>query len=199
MRAFLRKRIGEFRKVSGDLFRNSSFLGRESKAENLWRLNLHSVSWAVSVGLFVAWIPLPFQMFIAAGAALIIRCNLPLCVLLVWISNPLTIPPMLIGAYGLGTWILGQGEDPLHTVGWFEWLWQGMHHSWLPILVGCLALGLASAILGQIAVRFAWGAERLIRLRQRRRYRDRHGDIATISPRKAPEGGSSKEIEPDKP
>lgn len=193
MRAFLRRRIGAFRKSSGDFFRNSSLLAPESKAENLWRLNLHSVSWAVSVGLFVAWIPLPFQMFIAAGAALLIRCNLPLSVLLVWISNPLTIPPMLIGAYGLGTWILGQRGEPLHTVGWFEWLWQGMHHTWLPIVVGCLVLGLVSALLGQIAVRILWGAERWIRLRQRRR------KIATISPGKAPGSHSAKEAGRGKP
>ncbi|MBF2760762.1 MAG: DUF2062 domain-containing protein [Ectothiorhodospiraceae bacterium AqS1] len=194
MRSFLRRRIGEFRKLSGDPFRDSSLLGPRSKAENLWRLNLHSVSWAVSVGLFVAWIPLPFQMFIAAGAALVIRCNLPLSVLLVWISNPLTIPPMLIAAYGLGAWFLGQKQESLHSVGWFEWLWQGMHHAWLPILVGCLVLGVASAALGQIAVRILWAAERLLRLRQRRRR-----GIEAASPKKAPRDRATKGIEPSDP
>ena len=45
---------------------------------------------------------------IAAAAALRLRCNLTLAVLTVWISNPLTLPPILYVEYLLGTKLLGQ-------------------------------------------------------------------------------------------
>ncbi|GAL10123.1 hypothetical protein JCM19233_1100 [Vibrio astriarenae] len=54
---------------------------------NLWCLNRRSASGAFAVGLFMAFMPLPSQMIMAAGAAIMCSVNLPLAVALVWISN----------------------------------------------------------------------------------------------------------------
>ena len=74
---------------------------------NLLHLNRRSVSMAFAVGLFMAFVPVPFQMVLAAAAAIIIRCNLPISVGLVWVSNPFTMPPLFYFCYLVGTWILG--------------------------------------------------------------------------------------------
>ena len=52
---------------------------------NLWHLNRHSVSVAAFVGVFVAFIPVPMQMLIAAAGAIWLRCNITLAVALVWL------------------------------------------------------------------------------------------------------------------
>ena len=72
----------------------------------LWHLNRRSAAGAVFIGLFCAWLPIPSQMVLAALLAIGFRCNLPISVALVWITNPLTIPPMFYFAYRLGAWLL---------------------------------------------------------------------------------------------
>ena len=73
---------------------------------NLWHLNRRSAAGAFAVGLFMAWIPLPCQMLLAAGGAILFRVNLPLSVALVWLSNPVTMPPLFYGAYLVGCQLL---------------------------------------------------------------------------------------------
>ena len=64
----------------------------------LWHLNRRGVSGAAFVGLFSAFIPVPSQMLLAAIIAIYVRVNLPISVALVWITNPITIPPMIYGS-----------------------------------------------------------------------------------------------------
>ena len=57
----------------------------------LWHLHRRSVGGAFFIGLFCAFMPVPSQMVLAALLALVARCNLPIAVGLVWVTNPLTI------------------------------------------------------------------------------------------------------------
>ena len=84
----------------------------------LFHLSRRSVSLGVMVGLFWAFTPIPFQMLPAAITAWIIRANLPLSVALVWISNPVTVPPLLLIAYGIGSWILTRRSYHLRPASW---------------------------------------------------------------------------------
>ncbi|MGB1541119.1 MAG: DUF2062 domain-containing protein, partial [Cycloclasticus sp.] len=67
--------------------------------QNVWHLNRRSFAGAISVGLFIAFIPLPAQMLIAAAAAIALHVNLPVAVATVWVSNPITMPPLFYAAY----------------------------------------------------------------------------------------------------
>ncbi|MGI9335066.1 MAG: DUF2062 domain-containing protein, partial [Gammaproteobacteria bacterium] len=66
------------------------FFGTLLHEPDLWHLNRNSVAWSVSVGLFMAFMPIPLQMVAAAAVAIVVGCNLPIAVTLVWITNPLT-------------------------------------------------------------------------------------------------------------
>ena len=123
---------------------------------NLWHLNRRSVAGAFAVGLFVAFVPLPIQMILAAGGAILFSVNLPLSVALVWITNPLTIPPMFYGAYLVGDWLLGGTGGDFSPQLSFDWLMYGLANNWQPFLLGCLICATIASILGYTAIRLYW-------------------------------------------
>ena len=176
MRRLLRRMLPGAREIRGREFLRRVF-GRMLLDAGLWRLNRGSVAWAVSVGLFMAWMPAPFQMVLAAGAAIALRCNLPVSVVAVWVSNPVTVAPMFFAAYKLGAWILGVPPTALEFELSLRWLFGGLGKVWEPFLLGCFVMGLASAILGQAAIRLIWRAHVMVSWRDRgiRRRQCGHG------------------------
>ncbi|MFN2309818.1 MAG: DUF2062 domain-containing protein [Gammaproteobacteria bacterium] len=146
--------------------------GTRLQDANLWHLNRRSVSGGVAVGLFCAMLALPMQMLIAGALAIWLRVNLPIAVVLVWISNPLTMGPIWYAGYRTGAWLL---DLPPRNVG-FEAAWDDllvtMLSVWKPLLLGSLLLGALSALLGFLLVRLGW---RLYVVQQRRAMSGRGG------------------------
>lgn len=123
---------------------------------NLFHLNRRSVAGAFAVGLFFAWVPVPFQMLLAAGAAIFFHTNLPISVGLVWISNPVTMPPLFYFAYLFGNTLLGGQAGEFNFELSLEWLGNSLAAIWQPFLLGCLLLGLISALAGYFGIRIFW-------------------------------------------
>jgi len=123
---------------------------------NLWHMNRKSVSLAFMVGFFLMWVPLPSQMIMAAGAAILLRCNLPISVALVWITNPVTMPAMFYSAYVLGNWMLGLPSSNIEFEASFDWIAQQMESIWRPFLLGCFTFGVISSFIGYTGIRLAW-------------------------------------------
>lgn len=122
---------------------------------NLWHLNRRSLCGAVAVGVFWAMIPLPLQMVAAGFFAIWLRVNLPLSVALVWLTNPLTIPPVFYFNYRIGAWLLGETHAST-----FEWSPAGMVHELAeigaPLYLGSLVVAIFSSALGYLAVAGFW-------------------------------------------
>ncbi|MBP8924839.1 MAG: DUF2062 domain-containing protein [Pseudomonadales bacterium] len=138
---------------------------------NLWHLNRHSVSVAMFVGVFVAFIPLPLQMLIAAVAAIALRCNLALAVALVWITNPLTMPPIYYATYRLGALMLGLPPQTSHFELSLNWIEHQMSVIWEPLLLGSFSAGLVLGSLALVLTRVAWRIGVQLKWRQRQRQR----------------------------
>lgn len=151
---FLRKYLPDPHKITQS--KSLRIFGKFIHEPNLWHMNRKSVSVAFLVGLFFMWVPLPSQMILAAGAAILLRCNLPISVALVWITNPVTMPPMFFAAYMLGNWLLGLPPSDIQFEASFDWIAQQMGVIWQPFLLGCLTLGVASSITGFTAIRLLW-------------------------------------------
>ena len=150
-------------RVMGDLF----------KDPYLFHLNRRSVSLGVMIGLFWAFTPIPTQMIPAALTAWVIRANLPIAVALVWISNPITMPPILFGCYLLVAWVLDVPVMPPAEGASIEWFKGQLMTIWQPLLLGSLLISVVSAVSGYVAMRLWWIAQVKAswKLRQLRRVR----------------------------
>lgn len=140
-------------------FRNNrcfDFLGDHIRDPGVWHLNRRSVSGAVAIGLFMCWVPFPFQMVIAAMLAILFRVNVLVSASLVWVTNPVTIPPMFYSAYLLGSRILGQRPLPNQIELSVEWITAKIAQIWLPLTIGSLLFAVVSSLLGFLSVRLLW-------------------------------------------
>jgi len=133
-----------------------ALFGEQLKDPNLWHLNRKSVSGALAIGLFVAFVPLPAQMLIAAAAAILVRVNLPIATITVWITNPLTMPFLFYFAYVMGTWVLGVPVEAEQSGFNIDAVLHSLGQAWRPFVLGCFIMGLLSAIAGFVAVRLYW-------------------------------------------
>lgn len=123
---------------------------------NLWHFSRNSIAKAFAIGLFCAWMPVPFQMVIAAGGAILFGANLPVSIALVWLTNPVTMAPMFYAAYKLGAWILDVGEVPFEMELTMDWLINGTLLIWKPFLLGCFSMAIINATLGFIGIQIFW-------------------------------------------
>jgi uncharacterized protein (DUF2062 family) len=120
---------------------------------NLWHMNRYSLSFGFLIGGFCCFLPIFFQTVPCVLLCVWIRCNVPLAVLVVWISNPITTGPMMYFAYRVGLRILGTEQEIAllnPSLGWFI---DQLSIIWQPLLVGSLACGFAFGMAGFIVIR----------------------------------------------
>ncbi|HEY8067514.1 MAG TPA: DUF2062 domain-containing protein [Burkholderiales bacterium] len=148
---------------------------------NLWYLNRHSVAGGFAIGLFAGLVPGPLQMLTAALLAIPLKKNLPVALATTLYTNPFTIAPLYLLAYGYGRLLLGAGNVPMEVQP-YGWDWAHSIDSaralayWAlalgkPLAVGLVALALTLAAGGYCAVQLAWRAwvTRAWRARARKR------------------------------
>jgi len=133
------------------------FLAQWIANPNLWHIHRHSTAKAFANGLFWMTIPIPSQMVTSAITAIFIRANLPLSVALVWISNPLTMPPIFYFNYLVGTWILDAPAKPAlqFEISW-HWLTTTLGDIWLPLYLGSVVVGACLAIFSYFSIHLFW-------------------------------------------
>ena len=116
------------------------FLGPLLEQPNLWHLNRRSVSRAFLVGVFFAFIPMPFQM--VAG--------------LVWISNPITIPPIFYFTYKVGALMLDIPASPFEIELSLDWAMKELGAIWQPLILGSVFCAVLFACIGYVGIRVMW-------------------------------------------
>ena len=163
-----RKRLRKFLPTHQSILDNRyiAVFGSALRHHNLWHLHRRSVSGGVAVGMFCGLIPGPFQMLGAAILAILFRVNLPVAVFTTLYTNPVTIVPLYIIAYYLGTLLTGGGasaaivEPPdfsfAHIADSLQSLAGWMIALGKPLAIGLVLLALILAAAGYAVVRGAW-------------------------------------------
>lgn len=140
--------------------------GKHVLNPKLWYVNRKSISKAIFIGTFWGILPIPLHSILIVLTVLAVEANLPISLLLAWIMNPLTIVPILIFAFWLGTQIYGVhmiNKDMLvgvfhQIVHWIQNFGHGhIDFSLAKILAtGLLIEALLFAIVLFIATRIFW-------------------------------------------
>lgn len=142
--------------------------GRLIHDPNLFHLNRRSVSGGFFVGMLCAFTPIFPQMLTAAALAIVLRVNLPISVALVWITNPVTIPPIFYACYLLGVQLLGQEAQVKNFQMSSAWIESVFGQIWQPLLLGGLVCGLVFGVLSYLLIRLFWRWHILNQLASRR-------------------------------
>lgn len=137
---------------------------------NLWRFNRRSAPRALAIGLFWAMIPMPMQMLAAALLAVLLRAHLPTAVGVVWLTNPITMPPIFYANYQLGAWVMRTPSISMPEHLTLGWLADVTVTHWQPLYLGSLIAALALAVLGFYSMQSYchWSLRRAWRLRRER-------------------------------
>jgi len=123
---------------------------------HLWHMNRHSVAKAFAVGLFFAFMPVPFQMVLAAGMAILVHANLPLSIALVWLTNPLTIPAIFYACYIVGMWIMGTPSQDFTFEASWQWVVDSLSTIGPAFFLGCGVLAIIFSLLGYFIIQGLW-------------------------------------------
>lgn len=133
-----------------------------------WSLNRRNVTRAFALGLFIAFVPLPIHVLLAAILALILRLNVPATMFGTLLTNPFTMVPLFMSAYWVGTKILGVPERPMAFEMSWEWLTTSLLPVWKPFLLGCAIMGTLSALVGYLLLGGIWHLTLVLKYHERK-------------------------------
>ena len=166
--------------------RSLRFMSGLTGNATLWVLTRRSVGNAFMVGLFCALLPIPFQMVVAAMGAWLLRCNLPLSVGLVWLTNPLTMPIIFYANYRLGAWLMNTPARHVPEQINVHWIAAKMADILPPLILGSLVAAVTVGLASNLIIRLIWRwhvARSWKRRARRRRHAARQAQARGVSVR----------------
>lgn len=127
--------------------------GKLLDKKDLWSLSRKKVLGGVFIGIFVACLPMPFQMVLSTLLAIIFSVNLPLSFALIFISNPITMPPLFYFEYHIGKLLI----KPVNPIEFnFESMYDNFEEIALSLWSGAIVVGIFSSVVCVVVVNFLW-------------------------------------------
>lgn len=108
---------------------------------------------------------------IAVLGAVVMRINVPIAALAVWISNPVTFVPIFYLAYRLGAVILNVPPEPFPDQVTMEWFGSELAAIWKPLFYGSFIIASSVASTAYVVVNMIWQVMTRKRYRLRRQNR----------------------------
>ena len=116
--------------------------------------NRKMVSRAVLLGLFIAFIPMPMQMLAVIAFMPLFRFNVPIGLLMCWISNPFTMPPIYYIEYLTGSFLLGTSIEPVEMS--LDWFSNNIDAIFIPLYSGALFYSVTISLSAFWLLNFIW-------------------------------------------
>lgn len=140
-----------------------------------WSLNRRSVTRAVALGCFIAFIP-PFipHTPMAILLSIVLRVNIPVTLAAIFITNPLTMVPLYYAAYWLGCHVLGLApvtKAMLLKAGPHSWHALSAGPILKPFVLGCFILSICVAALAYVILGLSWHLALVYHFYRRKRLR----------------------------
>ncbi len=144
-----------FKKVSTNNPKFNDFLDKYNLPKAYFAINRRAVTRGLLVGLFWGFIPMPFQMLGVIITTPLMRFNVIIGLATVWLSNPVTYPPLWYLEYKTGNLILGKPglENVELTMSWFQNHWDDIV---VPLYVGTAFYSTVVSYLIYLFVNWLW-------------------------------------------
>jgi len=88
--------------------------------------------------------------------AILIRSNLIVSVGLVWITNPITIPPIFYFTYKVGTYILGTKPIDGSMEFGYQYIIAELASIWWPLITGSIVCAIIFSVISYFLVNILW-------------------------------------------
>ena len=160
------------------------WLGPSLLHPRLWHFSRRGVAVGVALGVFFGLLIPIAQIPMAAGAAIVLRANVPAAVGSTLVTNPLTFAPIYVLAYKAGAAMLGesvptdasivavaeaQTSDATDDRPWWRAAWERVASLGKPLLLGLSTFAVAAGVLTYLVIMLAWRLRTVLARRRRLR------------------------------
>lgn len=144
-----------FRKKASSKGKLDTLLEKYNLPRAYFNINRKMITKGVWIGLFWGFIPMPMQMLAVVMSTPFVRFNVPIAIVMVWLSNPFTMPPMYYMEYLTGNFILGrEGIADIELT--LEWFSSHMGDIFLPLYVGTAFYSIVVSTLIYALLNWLW-------------------------------------------
>jgi len=144
-----------FRKKASEKGKLDTFLDKYNLPRAYFNINRKMITKGVLVGLFWGFIPMPMQMAGVMATTPFFKFNVPIGLATVWLSNPITYPPLWYLEYTTGNLMLGRENinNIELTMQWFSDHWDDIV---VPLYVGTAFYSTVVAYLIYLLLNWLW-------------------------------------------
>ena len=112
------------------------------------------ISRGAFIGIFIAMIPMPLQMLAVLLFTPFFRFNVPIAIIMCWITNPFTMPFIYYIEYITGGYFLGIEINDVNIT--LEWFQENLANIVFPLYVGALFYSIALSSLTYYLINRLW-------------------------------------------
>jgi uncharacterized protein (DUF2062 family) len=177
------------KKTSSRSEKLDKFLDKYNLSREFFGVSRRSITKGIWIGLFWGFIPMPMQMVAVVLTTFAFRFNVPIAIAMVWLSNPITMPPMYYMEYLTGNFLLGQeGLEEIELT--MEWFSEHFDEILVPLYVGTSFYSVVVSTLIYFIINWLW--IKSVHEEKRERSKKHRRKIKELLKRKSPHKRSTE-------